>query len=254
MLRTMDIAPAKETPTKSEDEPTDPDPEAAAEEAPKAATEEPADAEAGSDGQPAEEAHEGSDDTPAPTREKRPPKLGPGAKRSDEELQREAAALLFASVQPLSVARLVALLERPETARVRAVLEALGQALESSPLPVVLREMAGGWRLLTDPDMGDVLTRLVREPRPERISGAALETLAIVAYRQPVTKAEVEAIRGVQAGPMLRMLVDRSLVRVVGRADQPGSPLQYGTTKDFLDRFGLASLKDLPRDGELAES
>ena len=85
----------------------------------------------------------------------------------------------------------------------------------------------------------------------ERVSPAGLETLAIVAYRQPVTKAEIEAIRGVQAGPVLRSLVDRGLVKVTGRADQPGAPLQYGTTREFLDRFGLASLKELPRDAEL---
>ena len=90
-------------------------------------------------------------------------------------------------------------------------------------------------------------------PAVERISPAALETLSIVAYRQPVTKAEIEAIRGVQAGPILRSLVDRGLVRVTGRADVPGHPLQYGTTKEFLDRFALAGLKELPRDGELAE-
>jgi segregation and condensation protein B len=89
--------------------------------------------------------------------------------------------------------------------------------------------------------------------KSERISGAALETLAVVAYRQPVTKAEIEAIRGVQAGPILRTLIERGLVRVTGRADVPGHPLQYGTTREFLDRFGLSSLGDLPRDGELAK-
>ena len=75
---------------------------------------------------------------------------------------------------------------------------------------------------------------------------AALETLAIVAYRQPVIRAEIEAIRGVQVGPMLRALLDRKLIRVLGRADVPGSPLQYGTTQTFLDRFGLKSIRDLP--------
>ena len=79
------------------------------------------------------------------------------------------------------------------------------------------------------------------------------ETPAIVAYRQPVTKAEIEAIRGVQAGPILRSLVDRGLAKVTGRADVPGHPLQYGTTKEFLDRFGLMGLEDLPRDAELAK-
>ena len=141
--------------------------------------------------------------------------------------------------------------ERPHPARVRAALEALQEDFETSELPVVLRPIAGGWRLLSDPDQGEVVARLRKEPKTERITPAALETLAIVAYRQPVSKAEVEAIRGVQSGQMLRTLVDRRLVRVTGRADLPGSPLQYGTTREFLDRFGLSSLKDLPRDGEL---
>ena len=179
--------------------------------------------------------------------------LGTGELRSDEELQRELAALLFSSPEAMGQARLRVLLERPSSTRVTDVLAALEAELEASPLPIVLRKIAGGWRLLTDPQLGDVVARMRKEQRPEKITGAAMETLAIIAYRQPVTKAEVEAIRGVQAGPMLRTLVDRGLARVSGRADLPGQPLEYGTTKDFLERFGLDSLKDLPRDGELNE-
>ena len=171
---------------------------------------------------------------------------GPGNDLDDEELLQRAAALLFASPDPLSTERLVHLLERPEKARVRSALADLGQRLSEARLPIALAEIAGGWRLLTRPELAEVIQRL------EKVTPAALETLAIVAYRQPVTSAEVEAIRGVQSGPLLRALVDRGLVRVTGRADQPGAPLQYGTTREFLDRFGLASLKDLPRDGELA--
>jgi len=177
---------------------------------------------------------------------------GPGADLSDEDLRRRIAALLFASPEPLTVARLVSLLERPPAARVRAALEALGHALEGAGLPFQVRGLRGGYTLLTTPELGQVVARLAKGPTVERISAAALETLAIVAYRQPVTKAEVEAIRGVQAGPILRTLVDRGLVKVVGRADVPGHPLQYGTGKEFLDRFGLLGLEELPRDAELA--
>ena len=99
--------------------------------------------------------------------------------------------------------------------------------------------------------MAETVASLSRERRDEKVSPAALETLAVVAYRQPVTKAEIEAIRGVQVGPILRALVDRGLVRVAGRSDDPGRALLYGTTRQFLDVFGLASLSDLPRDGEL---
>lgn len=178
---------------------------------------------------------------------------GPGADLSDEQLVERTAALLFASPDPLSVGRLVGLLERPPAARVRAALETLGHQLEASPLPLQLRALKGGYTLLTVPELGRVVGRLAKGSAIERISPAALETLAIVAYRQPVTKAEIEAIRGVQAGPILRSLVDRGLAKVTGRADVPGHPLQYGTTKEFLDRFGLMSLEDLPRDAELAK-
>ncbi|MGD2017129.1 MAG: SMC-Scp complex subunit ScpB [Planctomycetota bacterium] len=177
---------------------------------------------------------------------------GPGADLSDEQLEERTLALLFASPDPLSVGRLVNLLERPPAARVRAAIEAIGHRLQSAGLPLQLRGIRGGYTLMTVPEMGQVVGRLAKGPAIERISPAALETLSIVAYRQPVTKAEIEAIRGVQAGPILRSLVDRGLARVTGRADVPGHPLQYGTTKDFLDRFGLMGLDDLPRDAELA--
>ena len=171
---------------------------------------------------------------------------------SDAELRSALAALLFASPEPLSLGRLVDLVQGPGSARVKRALAELAEGLADGPLPVRLADFAGGYRLVTDPSAAEVVGRLQRAPKPERISGAALETLAIVAYRQPVTAAEIEAIRGVQSGSLLRGLVDRRLVKVTGRADQPGSPLQYGTTREFLERFGLARLEDLPRDGELA--
>ena len=189
---------------------------------------------------------DGAEETPAPE-----PEIGPGERLSDDELVEELCALLFASPDPLPLARLVDLLRRPARKRVRAALEALAARFGEARIPIVLREIAGGWRLLTDPDQHAVVARLSKSRKVERVTPAALETLAIVAYRQPVTKAEIEAIRGVQAGPVLRNLVDRGLIKVVGRADQPGSPLEYGTTREFLDRFGLASLKELPRDAEL---
>ena len=180
-------------------------------------------------------------------------RLGKGEKKEDEVLVREAFSLLFAAPEPLSPGRLQELLERPSLARVKETLAQLAEMLEGSPFPLVLKRVAGTWRLVTSASEGEVIQRLKKESRPEKISGAALETLAIVAYRQPTSKAEIEAIRGVQAGPVLRALVDRRLIRVTGRADVPGSPLLYGTTKEFLERFGLATLKELPRDGELVE-
>jgi segregation and condensation protein B len=179
-------------------------------------------------------------------------RVGPGEKLSDDELVRHLAALLFASSDPLGVDRLVQLLDRPRRPRVVAALELLTQKLSETGLPLEVRAIRGGHTLMTSADLGEVVGRLGKGNAVERISPAALETLAVIAYRQPVTKAEVEAIRGVQAGPILRSLVDRGLVRVLGRADVPGHPLQYGTDKEFLDRFGLMDLGDLPRDSELA--
>ena len=160
-------------------------------------------------------------------------------------------SLLFVSPDALSIGRLKDLTESPAQ-HVRVGLSALEDQLAQSGLPLVLRQIAGGYRLFSSPEVAEIVARLSKVKRAEKVSPAMLETLSIVAYRQPTTNAEVEAIRGVQAGPMLRNLIDRGLVKVTGRADQPGSPLLYGTTREFLDRFGLASLKDLPRDNELA--
>jgi len=195
---------------------------------------------------------DGAEERAEGAEEPAPPGHGPGQELDDEELRRRIGALLFASAEPLSLNRLVQLLDRPDRRRVGELLATLRDELVDLPVPVILEEIQGGYRLFTDPKLAEVVARLRSAPRSERITSAALETLAIVAYRQPVTKAEVEAIRGVQSAQMLRTLVDRGLARVTGRADQPGSPLQYGTTREFLDRFGLASLKDLPRDAELA--
>ena len=170
--------------------------------------------------------------------------------RTDKELAGEMLALIFASPDPLSSGRLGKLLGLKGKKKVQGGLDALALQLAEQGLPLVLRSVAGGWRLFTRPEMGELLSGLT-ERKPDRISPAALETLAIIAYRQPVSKAEIEAIRGVGSGPILRALVDRRLAKVTGRADQPGSPLLYGTTREFLERFGLDSPADLPRDGEL---
>jgi segregation and condensation protein B len=174
-----------------------------------------------------------------------------GAELGDEELVQAVAALVFASPDPLGAGRLATLLGTG-AARVERALEECGARLSRSGLPLELRQIAGGWQVLTARGAADVVALLFKDRRVDRVTPAALETLAVVAYRQPVTKAEIEAIRGVQVGPVLRMLVDRGLLRVTGRADQPGHPLQYGTTRLFLERFGLASIGELPRDGELA--
>jgi segregation and condensation protein B len=176
-----------------------------------------------------------------------------GNELSDDELLQAVSALVFASPEPLSERRLIALLDGPEPARVTAALDTLKTRLIESRLPFVLVAIAGGWQIVTVQEMAETVQRLFKTRKAERVSPAALETLAVVAYRQPVTKADIEAIRGVQVGPILRTLVDRGFIRVTGRAEVPGHPLQYGTTRQFLERFGLSAIEDLPRDSELAK-
>jgi segregation and condensation protein B len=117
---------------------------------------------------------------------------------------------------------------------------------------VELIEVAGGWQILTRPEFTEVIERAQLAARPQRLSAAALETLAIIAYRQPIGRAEIEEIRGVGAGQMLKSLHDRELIEVVGRGEGMGRPLLYGTTPGFLEQFALRHLGELPRADELA--
>lgn len=160
-------------------------------------------------------------------------------------LAHRVEALLFASGDTLTPARLASALG-VSVDEVKAALAELTAAWADRPGAVDLMEVAGGWRFMTRPTLHDDVAALRARPGTDKLSPAALETLAIVAYRQPLTRAEVEAVRGVQAGPLLRVLLDRDLIRVTGRSSEPGHPLLYGTTKRFLDHFGLKSIKALP--------
>ncbi|MBI5016982.1 MAG: SMC-Scp complex subunit ScpB [Deltaproteobacteria bacterium] len=172
----------------------------------------------------------------------------------DATLRRAVEAVLFACSEPLPLARLEAVFapDGVEPARLTAALEALGAA--SDDRGVEVQEVAGGWQLRTRSAFAGWVARL-ETPKPVRFSRAALETLAVVAYRQPLTRAEVEEVRGVDCGGVLKSLLERGLVRAVGKKDVPGRPLLYGTAKRFLETFGLATLAALPslRDlGDLA--
>lgn len=131
-------------------------------------------------------------------------------------------------------------------ADIRLAMEAISQELQSTGSETVLVEGANGWRLATHPRMARWVRLLRNEPPPLRLSGSALETLAVVAYRQPVTRGEIEQIRGVSAEAGLTKLMERELVYIVGRADLPGRPIQYGTTEAFLEFVGIKSLDELP--------
>jgi len=160
-------------------------------------------------------------------------------------LQLRVEALLFASGQALATRRLSKAL-KAKADDVRAALDALKVLWAERESAIELIEVSGGWRFMTRAAYHDDVARLAAKVRTEKLSPAALETLAVVAYRQPIGRADIESVRGVQCGPLLRVLLDRDLIRITGRSSEPGHPLQYGTTKRFLDHFGLASLKNLP--------
>ena len=154
-------------------------------------------------------------------------------------------AVLFAAEEPLTVVRLAEVLEEPDGRKVGALVDALGERLAADRRGLELVEIAGGYALMTRPDLAPWVRRLKRV-RPARLSRAALETLAVIAYKQPITKAEIEEVRGVSADGVLRTLAERDLIRVVGRRPDPGRPILYGTSRAFLEHFGFKDLSDLP--------
>lgn len=158
-------------------------------------------------------------------------------------------ALLMVSDRPMSEARLAELLGiagKGTAQRLRDALESLNTIYSESGRSFRAERLAGGWQLLTLPDFGPLLGRLHTDRQSSRLSPAALETVAIVAYRQPIMRAEIEAIRGVACGEVLRSLMERRLIKIAGRAEELGRPMLYGTTSEFLKVFGLSSLDDLP--------
>ena len=162
------------------------------------------------------------------------------------EQERMVEAILFASAEPVTVAELEA--RMPHGADPAEALVHLRKRYEGRGVNVV--KVGDAWAIRTAPDLGFLMQKETVEQR--KLSRAAIETLAIIAYRQPVTRAELEAIRGVACGEVLKSLVERRLVTITGRAEELGRPMLYGTTRQFLDHFGLATLKDLPAPADLA--
>ena len=197
----------------------------------------------GEEGGPEEEKDSGKEEEKLPP----PPPLPQGV--SLEEL---LEAMLFASPDALSAEKLAGAAGRSQ-GEITAALRSLEARLREGDRPYLLAQVGRGWRLLTKPHFHPYLVRLRGIRKRESLSRAALETLAVIAYRQPIIRAEIEDIRGVRCGPMLRALLERKLIKVAGRADVPGRPLLYATTRTFLDKFGLRSLKDLPSLKELKE-
>jgi segregation and condensation protein B len=160
-------------------------------------------------------------------------------------------AVLFASDAPLTADEIARADEMLDEDQVEDALNYLRAEYDDAARSFELIEVAEGYQLLTRPEFAPYLERFDNVPRPSRLSGPALETLAIIAYRQPIGRIEVEYIRGVGASGVIRSLQDRRLIEVVGRAEGLGRPLLYGTTSFFLEHFGFKSLEDLPRPDEL---
>ncbi len=193
-------------------------------------------------------------------------------KSTTPELRRVIGALIYGAPEPLTIKGLKKILVNaaegenanllPPAAEsgfagisekeIREAVEALRRDLEERPLGIQLVEIAEGYRLFTDPECSPWMRHVLQTEKPARLSRPSLETLAIIAYRQPATRSEIEAVRGVNVDYVVRNLMELQLVRIVGRSELPGKPLLYGTTQRFLEHFGLKDLHELPGISELA--
>jgi len=160
-------------------------------------------------------------------------------------------AILFSSDCPLAANRLASAVGGVTAGTVREIVGRLNERYEQMASAFQIEQIAGGYQMLTRPEYAGCIQRLHKVRSESRLSTAAVETLAVVAYKQPVVRAEIEAIRGVASGDMLRSLMEKGLIRIVGRAEVLGRPMLYGTTKRFLEVFGLKTIKDLPSVPEL---
>lgn len=163
----------------------------------------------------------------------------------------EAALLCMDKAVPAGRLAQLLNLEPDQAGLVEDAVAALNESYESTGRSFRIERVAGGLRVMTLPEHAGVVASVRGSQNDGKLSRAAIETLAIVAFRQPVTRAEIEAIRGVSSGEMLRSLLEKRMVDITGRAEEPGRPILYGTTRAFLEAFGLASLRDLPRPEEL---
>lgn len=169
-----------------------------------------------------------------------------------EEKMAIIEAILFASEAPLTAERVAEIMPDAEKREIAALLERLVREYESRRGGFCLREIAGGYQFRTRQDLAPWIRKL-KAARPSMLSPAALETLAVIAYRQPLVKSEIDRIRGVDASGALKGLLEKKLVRIVGRKDVPGKPIIYGTTKKFLEVFNLRDLSELPTLRELKD-
>ncbi len=195
------------------------------------------------------EIHQENEETKEPPEERKYENMQ-SCNEDEITLESVVEALLFASDEPLSANRLAGITET-SVKQVNRHIDNLNKKYTSNKNAFRIEKIAGGYQMMTLSDYNHWLKKLLRARSDSKLSAAALETLAIIAYKQPVIRADIEAIRGVQAGELIRSLMYKGLVKIVGRAEVLGRPMLYGTTKKFLEVFGLNSLKDLPKVEEL---
>ena len=155
-------------------------------------------------------------------------------------------AMFFVSDKPLFVNEIKGVLEEFNSQEIKDIISELAKEYEDTSRSFRIKEIAGGYQVVTDPSLAPWLKKLYKTSGSDRLSGPSLETLAIIAYKQPVTKPEIEAIRGVNVDGVLKTVIEKNLVRIAGRRETVGRPILYGTTSEFLQYFGLNSLKELP--------
>lgn len=164
----------------------------------------------------------------------------------DAQVTRIIEAVLFVFGQPVPLKRIQQVLPAVESQRLRGAIQQLTEEYTAGQRAFGVQEVAGGYQLVTRQDLAPWVKKALESPRPDSVSTASLETLAVIAYRQPITKAEIEAVRGVDVTAALDTLIERQFVRATGRKDSPGRPFLYATTSEFLRHFGLRSLEALP--------
>lgn len=167
--------------------------------------------------------------------------------KSPDEVKRIVEALLFAVQEPISVRKICEVVEDVEAKEIREVIQQLREEYDTHDRVFQIEEIANGFQLLSRPEYHEWISKIRKKSGESKLSQQALETLSIIAYKQPIIRAEIEAIRGVQSGQMIRTLIEKGLVKITGRDEVLGRPLLYGTTTKFLDHFGLKSIKDLPK-------
>jgi segregation and condensation protein B len=171
---------------------------------------------------------------------------------SEISLKQIVESIIFVSDAPLTLDRICSVLEEFERDEIREAIAAVTAEYRESGRGVELTLVAGGYQFRSRPELADYIRRLKRV-KPARFSPSSMETLAIIAYRQPVTRAEIEYLRGVDSGGVLKSLLDKKLIRIIGKKDIPGKPLIYGTTKEFMETFSLKDLASLPTLREIEE-